>query len=986
MSDSGDSVKGIFVKFGADTHELKESLDAGKEALKEFGIDVNKIKEFLTGGAGLAVAFATIGKEAIEFGLEFEQGTQIIGRATGLVGPQLDDMTQSLRNIVASGAEQGVKDIAEAMSQLNIKLGVTGTELENATKAVAEFADVNRVDLKTAATDVSNILNKYGLSASSLEPLLDKLTLASQKSGASVASLSSGLLSAGAIFKSANLSIEDSISLLAGFEKGGVNTESAISGLRVALTGFQKEGKDAGEELRKLIEEIKNTVDPTEAANLAAEHFGRSTQEIFQAIRSGNVDIEGFNKVLENSEGVLRRTSEATKTNEEVFAELTNEVKGLAAEGFGSLLSVSKPILELLKVLIQGFESLPQPVKESAENIVILAGAVKVANVAIIALGGTTQLAFGPVVALGAVVITLAVALSELAKQQERQDAALEAQADAINKNIIATNDIIGKVTTLNENQKLSEDQIARLIALYPQLTGALKVNNTTLKEAVELTDKLNLRNAFKGFMDTAKAINEAQEKLDNYNKQLKIAGEQGANTVIYTRLIQETTKRIADLTVTSKNYENTVDAINKRLTEGTAPLAKVGENTEKASKNVQDLTNSLVVLTSQLKNGEVTATDALTKEIDLRRKVIDDIQKQGVQSGSLSKQQKSDIADQQTAVQALLDKLATGNSLVVDFNKQLGFVHGALEADAITQADAITNEIALRQQLIASILQEASTKGSVTPEQTAIIQTQKTEIQALTVEQNKLNDSWATADAIRTNQARDYVQSTTEINTANAEAMAVEARLLTGFDLYVSQVLKGNLAAKLSYQDTANTVVSTAKLMDSQFFTPIGAALAKGTDAWEAAGKGAVHALGAVVRGLGDVLTAMAAADFVKALAAAASIVGAAAAPGFFAASAIEATGAAAAYVTAGALSSYALGTDFSKAGIANVGEQGQEKIILPEGSKVIPNGDNAQSAYSEGGVTVPIVVQLGTETIFKAIYQATKNTTLLISSGAVV
>lgn len=143
--------------------------------------------------------------------------------------------------------------------------------------------------------------------------------------------------------------------------------------------------------------------------------------------------------------------------------------------------------------------------------------------------------------------------------------------------------------------------------------------------------------------------------------------------------------------------------------------------------------------------------------------------------------------------------------------------------------------------------------------------------------------------------------------------------------------------------------VTSTMTTLVSGPFVALGEALAKGQDAWQAFERGAVHALAALVRGIGDQLISMAAADLVKA--AAAAVTGNfPAAAGFTAAAAIETAGGAAAYTASGALAAYETGTQYAAAGYALVGERGPELVKLSQGDQV-KTASETQGVLGGGG-----------------------------------
>jgi len=114
--------------------------------------------------------------------------------------------------------------------------------------------------------------------------------------------------------------------------------------------------------------------------------------------------------------------------------------------------------------------------------------------------------------------------------------------------------------------------------------------------------------------------------------------------------------------------------------------------------------------------------------------------------------------------------------------------------------------------------------------------------------------------------------------------------------------------AATKKWDDTTKAMGETLKGIYGTTFEALGEALYNNEQAWKSLAKGALQAIAAIIKGIGDQLTAMAAADVVKAWAAIASVVGAPAAPGFFASAGILGAGAAGAYTAAGVLNAIEL------------------------------------------------------------------------------
>ncbi|MCE3303943.1 hypothetical protein, partial [Staphylococcus aureus] len=97
---------------------------------------------------------------------------------------------------------------------------------------------------------------------------------AAQASGISVDTLADSITKDGAPMRAMGFEMKESIALFSQWEKSGVNTEIAFSGLKKARHNWGKAGKDPREEFKKTLAEIERTPDIASATSLAIEAFG----------------------------------------------------------------------------------------------------------------------------------------------------------------------------------------------------------------------------------------------------------------------------------------------------------------------------------------------------------------------------------------------------------------------------------------------------------------------------------------------------------------------------------------------------------------------------------------------------------------------------------------------------------------------------------------------------------------------------------------
>ena len=336
----------------------------GDEVFKQFGVNIDGLAgklgmsgELLTGIAAIGVVAVEAGKQLFELGVQFDETSSTIGRATGATGASLDGLNESFRNVLASGeVEQSMSQVSAAFGLLSTKLDLTGAPLEKLTEDFGKFADINGVDLKQSVGEVTDVMNKWNISTAQAPDLMDQLTRASQMSGTSVDALSQQLKLGGAQFQELGLSLTDSLAMISAFNKEGVNSESVMFGLRYALGLWSKEGKEASTTLQSVFQQIKDAKSPTEALTIAVQNFGgRAGTDMAQAIRDGKVSIEEFEKSISMAKGTVDRTDEATKTFGDSMAAFGNQIKAAFAPVAEVLVEVGKLVLT---VLVDAFHNL----------------------------------------------------------------------------------------------------------------------------------------------------------------------------------------------------------------------------------------------------------------------------------------------------------------------------------------------------------------------------------------------------------------------------------------------------------------------------------------------------------------------------------------------------------------------------------------------------------------------------------------------------
>lgn len=324
---------------------------------------------------------------------EFDEGYDNIIRATGATGDNAKDLEASYKN-VAKTVKGDFGNIGSTVGEVNTRFGYTGKQLEETTVAFMKFADITGTDSVQAVKLVSRAMGDAGIKSEDYGKVLDELATAAQASGISVDRLTDNLTKYGAPMRALGFDTQESIAIFSSWEKAGVNTETAFSGMKKAISNWSKEGKDAKKEFKKTLDEIEKTPDIATATTKAIETFGtKAGPDLADAIKGGRFAYSDFLDIVKNSGGTVENTYEQTQNGFDKINLATQSLKADVGEAFKNMIDEYAPeiekAVEKIKEIISGLmrkitEDILPKVKEALKWISehlpeIEAGAVGIA-------------------------------------------------------------------------------------------------------------------------------------------------------------------------------------------------------------------------------------------------------------------------------------------------------------------------------------------------------------------------------------------------------------------------------------------------------------------------------------------------------------------------------------------------------------------------------------------------------------------------------
>lgn len=297
-------------------------------------------------GIGTAAAAFDVLKGAIMDNIETARNFEkSVSKITALTGASEETINKLKKSAIELGGTttQTASEVMEAFGMIGSKspdLLKNADALAEVTKNCIMLSEASNMDLATAATAVTGILNQFGITADRSAEIVNILAAASQQGAGDVSYLNTAIVNCGAVAGTLGISVNETVSEIEQLAQAGVDASSAgtqlknimlklesssDNNLKPSVVGLNTAIKNLGEQHLNTTELTKKFGTENVAAALTLIKTSESADKLTKSITGTNTAEEQQKKNNDNLDGSLKNLS----SKWEAFNLAINEGNGL---------------------------------------------------------------------------------------------------------------------------------------------------------------------------------------------------------------------------------------------------------------------------------------------------------------------------------------------------------------------------------------------------------------------------------------------------------------------------------------------------------------------------------------------------------------------------------------------------------------------------------------------------------------------------------
>ena len=375
-----------------------QQIAAAGGKVKDVGDKMTKAGEAMT--KYVTAPIVAVGAASVAAFNEVDEGLDILVKKTGASGKTLEDMEETVKNL-ATSIPTDFRTAGEAVGEVNTRFGLMGDALEDTSKKFIEFAQLNDTTVSASIDSVQAAMAAFNVDAKKAGPILDMLNKAGQETGTDMSKLAGDLTANAAALQEMGFGINSATGFLANLNKNGLDASQVMTGLKTALKNATKDGKGMKDALAELTGKIRGAKSETKAMQIATELFGgKAAPAMVKAIREGRLSFDQLANTIEDWNGSVENTFEATLDPIDQFKTALNELKIVGMDLVSAAAPMIKSVAEALKNLISGLRTAWEGLSPQMQETIIKLAGVAAAVGPVLVVGGKLVSGIGSLMSL----------------------------------------------------------------------------------------------------------------------------------------------------------------------------------------------------------------------------------------------------------------------------------------------------------------------------------------------------------------------------------------------------------------------------------------------------------------------------------------------------------------------------------------------------------------------------------------------------------
>jgi TP901 family phage tail tape measure protein len=697
-----------------------------------------------TGVAGVVALIASF-RKLITIAHEWEQAVAGLSALTGLVGRELDWLSDKARLLAKNGTDAGVKIVNSAVSIVDAykMMGSNKPELlknkealDQVTQAALTLSSAAGMEAAPAVEALAVTMNQFSAKASEANRYINALAAGSKYGAAFIPLIAESMTKFGAVADNANISVEQSIALIETLSLKGIKGAAAGQMLKTALLKMQVATDDINPKLVGMTKALENLSRKGLSTAEMVDIFGLRAYVAAQILSSGVDTYKRFEQNVTGTSIALEQATINTDTHGAALERARNRMAMTSRELGEKLAPMLTHSTKAFNYFVKAILALPKFVKQNQVALLLLAGTyiylntVKLKLIAVtvfehLTLRAGIGLRIREAVVLRALIVQEQMLIIWKGKGSIASKAAASAQwlwnaavaANPIGAAIFAVIALIAAIkhySNTNAQAVARQKEVNATISWYRMILESAKkklsehiamvdkMNSLSYQEKLDLRDKIRLTEEFtrakiaelKVRIADIQAKNNEATAWQKFGNSLRIHGKQGVSSASETNRLDA-----------SRNAYNAVKPMLNIVTDLEQELDKVKDkaleldeifyaekNADKiVAKSMTEYEEKARLLTLALRNSTIGSEDYL--RINEKLKAVNKVLL--VSSGEEEDSTKKKATAYQLLSQAIADATEKMQELILQGDYQSSAQAGKVVQNLTNQKKVIDGIIA---------------------------------------------------------------------------------------------------------------------------------------------------------------------------------------------------------------------------------------------------------------------------------------------------